>query len=160
MGLFSKKKEAAPALSYAQWCELIDGFSVKKNEVYDAAVVAKMKSANINWQSGVAERFVSKLSDALTARLKSASERFHKDMSNSNGQERGVVLALTALRKELAFLLDAVSLPALPEDTRESFVGAVRSQAESMQESLEKSAKETDRSGKLSSIVRNHKITL
>ena len=65
--------------------------------------------------------------------------------------------ALLSLRKEMSFLARAINLPALPEKDRQHYVQLVLSQADSMQKSLEDSAKK-DRSGKMSSIIRNHKV--
>ena len=57
----------------------------------------------------------------------------------------------------MSFLLQAVNLPAIPEDERQYYLNLVVEQANAIQESLENSAK-NDRSGKLSSMVRNHKV--
>jgi tRNA U34 5-carboxymethylaminomethyl modifying enzyme MnmG/GidA len=89
--------------------------------------------------------------------MNGANERFQRDMTNAKGQEGPIVQALLALRKEMAFLTDAINLPAIPEKDRGQYVQLVRAQADKMQQSLEDSAK-NDRSGKLASIVRNHKI--
>ena len=78
-------------------------------------------------------------------------------MSRSNGQERAIVQALLALRKELRFLSKAINLPAIPDKDRQHYYQLVISQANSVQSSLEDSAKK-DRSGKLASIVRNNKV--
>lgn len=50
-----------------------------------------------------------------------------------------------------------INLPALPEKERQHYLQLVIEQANTMQKSLEDSAKK-DRSGKLASIVRNHKV--
>ena len=65
--------------------------------------------------------------------------------------------ALLSLRKEMALLAQAVDIPSLPEEYRRQYVQLVLDQANHMQDSLEDSAKK-DRSGKLSSIVRNHRV--
>ena len=78
-------------------------------------------------------------------------------MSRSGGQEGAIVQALLALRKELSFLVKAIDLPVIPEKDRAQYCNLVREQADQIQTSLEDSAKK-DRSGKLSSIVRNHKV--
>ena len=57
----------------------------------------------------------------------------------------------------MCFLSKAINLPAIPEKDRQQYHQLVISQANSMQTSLEDSAKK-DRSGKLASIVRNNKV--
>ena len=117
----------------------------------------EMQRGTIEWQSGVAERFAKKLIDVINYRMNAASDKFQKEMTRSNGQERAIVQALLALRKEMCFLSKAINLPAIPEKDRQQYHQLVISQANSMQTSLEDSAKK-DRSGKLASIVRNNKV--
>ena len=93
-----------------------------------------MKAGSIQWQSGVAERFSRKLIEAVNFRMNAASDKFQKDLSRSHGQEGAIVQAILSLRKEM-----------------------VIEQADNMQKSLEDSAK-NDRSGRMSSIVRNHRV--
>lgn len=140
--------------TYAEWAVVLDMF---RNKEDDEAVLAVMKQGTIEWQSGVAERFAKRLIDAVNVRMNAASDKFQKDMSRSQGQERAIVQALLALRKEMAFLTKAIDLPALPEKDRQHYLQLVRSQADNMQKSLEDSAK-SDRSGKMGSIVRNHRV--
>ncbi|MCL2664470.1 MAG: hypothetical protein FWE82_02555 [Defluviitaleaceae bacterium] len=143
-----------PPKTYAEW---VTAFDALKSRTDDAAVLQAIKKGSIEWQSGVAERFVKKLTDTINSRMNAANERFQRDMNNARGQEGPIVQALLALRKEMIFLTDAINLPAIPEKDRDQYVRLVRSQADGMQRSLEDSAKK-DRSGKMSSIVRNHKI--
>jgi len=148
----------APALRppaiYAEWSELLDKLRKKEG---DAEILAAMQSGTIVWQSGVAERFAQKLIDAINARMNAAADKFQKDMGRSNGQEGAIVQALLSLRKEFAFLLNAINLPVIPEKDRAQYCALVRGQADKAQSSLEDSAKK-DRTGKMSSIVRNHKV--
>ncbi|MDR1642466.1 MAG: hypothetical protein LBT59_22485 [Clostridiales bacterium] len=143
-----------PPTIYAEWSELFDKLKDKTN---DADVLAALKQGTIAWQSGVAERFSQKLITTINARMNAASDKFQKDMTRSNGQEGPLVQAILALRKELAFLSDAISLPAIPEKTRAQYSALVRNQADKMQQALEESARK-ERTGKLSSLVRNHKV--
>lgn len=142
--------------TYYDWVAVLDMLKAKAD---DESVLAAMQNGTIEWQSGVAERFVKKLTDAINCRLNMASDRFRKEMTRSGGQERNIVQALIALRKELAFLARAIDLPAIPEKDREQYRRLVLDHADSVQRSLEDSAK-TDRSGKLSSIVRNNKVNV
>ena len=128
-----------------------------KDKTDDEVVLQAMLQGTISWQSGVAERFSKRLIDVVNYRMNRAVDKFQKDMSRSRGQESAIVQALLALRKELCFLSKAINLPALPENDRKHYTQLVIDQANKMQSSLEDSAK-SDRSGKLSSIVRNHKV--
>ena len=140
--------------TYAEWATVLDQFQRKTD---DEAVLRAMKSGTLNWQTGVAERFAQRLVDAVNARMDAASDKFQLDMRRSNGQESGLVRALLALRKEMAFLAQAIDLPVIPEKDRQQYVRLVRDQANRMQSSLEESARK-ERSGRLASTVRNHRV--
>lgn len=140
--------------TYAEWAYLIDQLQQKAE---DEEVLDAMRRGTVQWQAGVAERFSKKLIDAVNSRMNMATDRFQKEMTRTRGQERAIVQALLSLRKELAFLVQAVDLPALPEKDRQTYRQLVLNQADSIQHSLEDSAK-ADRTGKLSSIIRNHRV--
>lgn len=143
-----------PPRTYAEWVAVLD---MLKNKIDDESVLFAMQQGTIEWQSGVAERFAKKLIDVINYRMNSASDKFQKEMGRAYGQERAIVQALLALRKEMCFLSKAINLPAIPENDRQQYYELVISQADNMQSSLEDSAKK-DRSGKLASIVRNNKV--
>lgn len=140
--------------TYAEWAKILMVFKDKSN---DADVLAAMQGGTIEWQSGVAERFSKKLIETVNFRMNAAVDRFQKEVSRSQGQEGVIVQAILALRKELSFLTKALNLQALPERERKQYMALVRQQADKIQKSLEDSAK-NDRSGRLSSVVRNHKV--
>ena len=140
----------APPHTYAEWAPVLD---MLKNKTNDEDVLQAMLQGTVEWQSGVAERFAKKLIDAVT-------DKFQKDYLRARGQERAVVQALLALRREFRFLAQAINLPALPEKDRAHYYQLVISHADSVQSSLEDSAAKSDRSGKLSSIVRNNKVNV
>ena len=143
-----------PPGTYSEWVELFD---MLKDKTDDAAVLPALHQGTIEWQSGVAERFAQRLTDAINSRMNNATDKFQRDMSRAGGNEGTIVQALLALRKEMSFLSQAINLPAIPEKDRAQYYQLVRNQADNMQSSLEDSAK-SDRSGKMSSIVRNHKV--
>jgi len=143
-----------PPATYAEWADLLD---LLKDKVNDAEVLLALQQGTIAWQVGVAERFANKLIDTINSRMNVATDKFGKDMARSAGQEGAIVQAILALRKEMAFLYTAIDLPAIPEKDREQYRSLVREQADKMQTSLEDSARK-DKSGKMSSIVRNHKV--
>ena len=140
--------------TYSEWNTVLDMLRDRQD---DAAVLAAMQQGTLAWQSAVAERFAKKLVDTINARMNAATDKFQKSMRRSGGQEGAIVQALLALRKELSFLVKAIDLPVIPEKDRAQYCNLVREQADQIQTSLEDSAKK-DRSGKLSSIVRNHKV--
>jgi len=144
----------SPPSTYAQWVSLLD---MLKQKTDDANVLAALKKGEISWQAGVAERFTKKLVETINSRMNAASDKFQKDMSRTNGQEGAIVQAVLSLRKEMSFLLNAIDLPVIPEKDRAQYRALVQDQANKMQASLENSAK-ADRSGKMSSIIRNHKV--
>jgi len=143
-----------PPQTYAEWVAVLD---MLKNKTDDEAVLDAMLKGTIEWQSGVAERFAKKLIDVINFRMNAASDKFQKEMNRAYGQERAIVQALLALRKEMCFLSKAINLPVIPEKDRNQYYQLVISQANSMQSSLEDSAKK-DRTGKLASIVRNNRV--
>lgn len=144
----------APPKTYAEWATVLD---MLKDKTDDEAVLDAMLKGTIEWQSGVAERFAKKLIDVINFRMNAASDKFQVEMNRARGQERAIVQALLGLRKEMCFLAKAINLPAIPEKDRCQYYQLVLSQADSMQSSLEESAKK-DRTGKLASIVRNNKV--
>jgi hypothetical protein len=143
-----------PPSTYAEWAELLD---LLKGKMNDADVLPALKQGTLAWQTGVAERFAQKLIDTINARMNAATDKFQKDLSRGNGQESVVVQAILALRREMAFLHTAIDLPVIPEADRAQYCALVREKADSMQQSLEESARK-DRSGKMSSIIRNQKV--
>lgn len=144
----------APPHTYSEWVAVLD---MLKDKVDDEGVLDAMHQGTIEWQSGVAERFARKLIDVINYRMNSASDKFQREMGRAYGQERSIVQAILALRKEMCFLSKAINLPAIPEKDRQQYYQLVIAQANSMQNSLEDSAKK-DRTGKLASIVRNNRV--
>lgn len=141
--------------TYSEWVDILTVF---KNRTDDEDVLTAMQSGTVEWQSGVAERFSKKLVDAVNFRMNNATDKFQKDISRAQGRgESAIIQAIISLRKELIFLVKAIDLPALPDSERNHYRNLVIEQADKIQKSLEDSAR-TDRSGKISSIVRNHKV--
>ena len=140
--------------NYHQWMNVLDELKKKKN---DEKVLQIMKEGTLQWQSGVAERFAKKLIDCINFRLDDAIDVFQRNLTLSRGRESEVVKAILGLRRELNFLVQVVTIPVLPEKDRKYYKNLIVDQANQIQKSLEDSAK-NDRSGKMSSIIRNHKV--
>lgn len=140
--------------TYSEWVNIIN---ILKNKSNDEEVLNAMKLGTIEWQSGVSERFSQKLIDAVNYRMNVASDKFQLNLSRTGNAEGAIVQAILALRKEMSFLAQVMNLPVIPENERQYYLNLVIEQANTMQKSLENSAK-SDRSGKLLSIIRNHKV--
>ena len=115
-----------------------------------------MQEGEIVWQSGVAERFLRKLVDTVNFRLNKAIDSFQKSRQSD---ENEIVQSLMQLRRELQFMLKVVDINAIPVKEKMELRNMIINQSNSIQESLEKSS-ESDRSGKLSSIIKNNKVTV
>ena len=138
---------------YADWIKV---FNVLKSGEDDEVILPLMQEGEIVWQSGVAERFIRKLVDTVNFRLDKAIDNFQKSRQSD---ENEIVQSLMQLRRELQFMLKVVDINAIPVKEKTELRNMIINQSNSIQESLEKSS-ESDRSGKLSSIIKNNKVTV
>ena len=138
---------------YADWIKVFD---ILKSGEDDETILPLMQEGEIVWQSGVAERFLRKLVDTVNFRLNKAIDNFQKSRQSD---ENEIVQSLMQLRRELQFMLKVVDINTIPVKEKTELRNMIISQSNSIQESLEKSA-ESDRSGKLSSIIKNNKVTV
>ena len=138
---------------YADWIKVFD---ILKSGEDDEAILSLMQEGEIVWQSGVAERFLRKLVDTVNFRLNKAIDSFQKSRQSD---ENEIVQSLMQLRRELQFMLRVVDINAVPVKEKMELRNMIINQSNSIQESLEKSS-ESDRSGKLSSIIKNNKVTV
>ena len=120
---------AAPKI-YADWVKVLDLFKEKAD---DTEVLAAMRQGTLQWQSGVAERFSRRLIDCVNHRMNAATDQFQKEMTRTNGQESALAQAIFTLKKELAFLAQALDLPVLPEGDRKHYIKLVYDQADQIQ---------------------------
>ena len=144
--------DKAPKI-YADWIKV---FNVLKSGEDDEAILPLMQEGEIVWQSGVAERFLRKLVDTINFRLNKATDAFQRSHQTD---ENEIVQSLMQLRRELQFMLKVVDINAIPVKEKTELHNMIINQSNSIQESLEKSS-ESDRSGKLSSIIKNNKVTV
>ena len=138
---------------YADWIKVFD---ILKSGEDDEVILPLMQEGEIVWQSGVAERFLRKLVDTVNFRLNKAIDSFQKSRQSD---ENEIVQSLMQLRRELQFMLKVVDINAVPVKEKMELRNMIINQSNSIQESLEKSS-ESDRSGKLSSIIKNNKVTV
>ena len=136
---------------YADWIKV---FNILKSGENDETILPLMQEGEIVWQSGVAERFLRKLVDTVNFRLNKAIDNFQKSRQSD---ENEIVQSLMQLRRELQFMLKVVDINAVPVKEKTELRNMIINQSTSIQESLEKSS-ESDRSGKLSSIIKNNKV--
>ena len=138
---------------YADWVKV---FNILKSGEDDENILALMQEGIVVWQSGVAERFLKRLVEAVNFRLNKATDNFQKSRQTD---ENEIIQSLMQLRRELQFILKAVDINAIPVKEKMELRNMIINQSNSIQESLEKSS-ESDRSGKLSSIITNNKVTV
>ena len=144
--------DKAPKI-YADWIKVFD---ILKSGEDDEVILPLMQEGEIVWQSGVAERFLRKLVDTVNFRLNKAIDSFQKSRQSD---ENEIVQSLMQLRRELQFMLRVVDINTIPVKEKTELRNMIINQSNSIQESLEKSS-ESDRSGKLSSIIKNNKVTV
>ena len=144
--------DKAPKI-YADWIKVFD---ILKSGEDDEVILPLMQEGEIVWQSGVAERFLRKLVDTVNFRLNKAIDSFQKSRQSD---ENEIVQSLMQLRRELQFMLKVVDINTVPVKEKTELRNMIINQSNSIQESLEKSA-ESDRTGKLSSIIKNNKVTI
>ena len=138
---------------YADWVKV---FNILKSGEDDENILALMQEGIVVWQSGVAERFLKRLVEAVNFRLNKATDNFQKSRQTD---ENEIIQSLMQLRKELQFILKVVDINTIPVKEKTELRNMIINQSNSIQESLEKSA-ESDRTGKLSSIIKNNKVTI
>ena len=138
---------------YADWVKV---FELLKSCEDDENVLTLMQEGTTVWQSGVAERFLKRLVDTVNFRLNRATDNFQKAHQTD---ENEIIQSLMQLRRELQFILKVVDINTIPVKEKTELRNMIINQSNSIQESLEKSA-ESDRSGKLSSIIKNNKVTI
>ena len=144
--------DKAPKI-YADWIKVFD---ILKSGEDDEVILPLMQEGEIVWQSGVAERFLRKLVDTVNFRLNKATDAFQRSHQTD---ENEIVQSLMQLRRELQFMLKVVDINTVPVKEKMELRNMIINQSNSIQESLEKSS-ESDRSGKLSSIIKNNKVTV
>ena len=138
---------------YADWVKV---FNILKSGEDDENILALMQEGIVVWQSGVAERFLKRLVEAVNFRLNKATDNFQKSRQTD---ENEIIQSLMQLRRELQFILKVVDINTIPVKEKMELRNMIINQSNSIQESLEKSA-ESDRTGKLSSIIKNNKVTI
>jgi hypothetical protein len=139
--------------TYYEWVKTFDMLKAKSD---DEAVLLVLNQGLFLWQDGIAERFERKLLDTVNERIKVALHDFNHQFESFWGKEAQIVQALLDLRKEFKLLSQVVSIPCIPETVSAQYCEMLHKQAEAIQDAIEHSAR-ADRTGKMTSIVCNHK---
>ena len=66
--------------TYAEWVNVLEIFKARTD---DFEVLEAMQNGTIEWQAGVADRFVKRLIDAVNDRLNHATDKLNKDMQRA-----------------------------------------------------------------------------
>jgi len=122
--------------TYAEWVPLIERFAAG-----DDSVLESMRAGTIEWTNIVAERWSSRLNEALSARLKQVSKQLQLALDRAAGDTFGISRAMLGARRSLAPLRTATSLPCLPENIRAHLTDELRRFVSETQASLESGAK-------------------
>jgi hypothetical protein len=122
--------------TYAEWAPLLERFGAGDDSVLD-----DMRTGTIEWTSIVAERWTSRLSDALSARLKQISKQLQLALDRAAGDTFGISRAMLGARRALTPLHAVTSLPCLPENVRAHLTEELRRFVTETQTSLETGAK-------------------
>lgn len=142
--------------TFSEWCDLFDDFRNRRrdDEVLEAAASAEFDDTPI-----VAEMWAEEYLNSINDRLKLAQKRFERDMSYAKGSEAEIHRTLLSLKRELKFIYSFATIPCTIESESLQDTGdIVLTAARTIESSLSNSAK-NDRSGKLSVIVKNIKLS-
>ena len=90
----------APPRTYAQWAALLTTFAAG---TADEEAVHAMRAGTLVWQSGVAERFIQRLLDALNTRIQKDGDTFSRDLDRASA-EQDTIAALLAQRRRFRTL--------------------------------------------------------
>jgi acyl-CoA thioesterase len=113
-----------------------------------------MESGQLDWTSGVAERFTNRLCELLDKKLKDSVNQLQSDLKRSGDNEIAIAQALLAMRRNNIQIYKLASLHVLSEDTKSSTQEMVSNAIQTMQKSLEDSA-QRDRTGQMTRLIRN-----
>lgn len=141
-------------ISYADWVKC---FEMLTSGGKDEELLEVMARGKVPWTKGVAERFVQKLSMAISARLQLAVDDFSKQLRRANGEENAIVQAILTLRRRSQYLLKVVSIQVFPEEVRTKFTEEIEKNVKQLQEYLLSEVKK-DPSGRLVRLVQHTPI--
>ncbi len=137
--------------SYADWVKcfqmLIEGGN-------DAELLEVMAKGKVPWTKGVAERFVQRMTEAISHRLQLALNDFLKQLGRARGEENAIVQTILALRRSSQYLLQLVKLPVFPEEIRTNFIEEIEKNLKQVHDIMLDEVKK-DPSGRLIRVVQH-----
>ena len=138
--------------TYYEWVQVLNSI---KEGINDKEALELMKRGHLEIQSGVYDRFISRLIALINTRFADATTAFQKAITNVNDESDAVLQqALGKLAQEMAFIPQLVKLPAIKAEEQSTLSTLITNQINRIGESLVKSAKE-DRSGRLKSVLKS-----
>ena len=147
-----------PPSTYSEWVACLDALLAQDQQDQDEELLPAMEAGTLEWTSGVAERFTTRLYEAVDQRLTRAADMLQRDLNRAGGVSADIVRAILAGRRRLALIMRIASVPALPGYAREHLTSVISGYAEKAQKSMESSARQ-DRSGKALSLLRSNAIS-
>jgi len=144
-----------PPITYADWSHCLD--LLVKGELQPSDL-SRMEDGKLEWSKGNAARFSTRFAKAYNEVLKQSFERFQKNISRSGGHDHELIRSINAVRRTLTFLYQISLLQPIPDDLRKYLQSLVQQSAQQSQDSLEQTAK-TDRTGHLTSLLKNNSVT-
>ncbi|MFF2158561.1 hypothetical protein ACFVVQ_25105 [Paenibacillus chitinolyticus] len=117
-----------------------------------------MEKGSFEWQAGVAEHLIRRISITLETRLNSITRQMNTDFSRLNGEDTALVRSLLEARRRFGTLNRLIHIPALPEQVQSQFSDILQKYVKETQLSIENSVK-TDRTGHLKMLVKNNALT-
>ncbi len=143
-----------PPSTYSEWVDTLEKLEEGLN---DQEVAASIKSGSLEWQAGVADRFIRVFVETMDSRMNRAIDKFNK--VSQTGDTNSMIRGIGSLRSEFTFLAGLTDLPFVPEEYRKQLRANVVNASKQVQSSLESSAK-TDRTGRLQTIVKNNRLSI
>ena len=142
--------------TFAEWCDIFDDF---RNRRCDEEILEAASSAEFDDTAVVAEMWAEEFLNAVNDRIKLAQKRFERDMSHIGNSEADIHRALLSLKRELKYIYSFSVIPCtMSSESLKNTGELVISAAKTIESSLADSAR-NDRSGKLSVIVKNIKLS-
>ncbi|WP_370866993.1 hypothetical protein [Paenibacillus chitinolyticus] len=142
-------------VTYAEWVDCLDAFLEGTEE---EAVLQRMEKGSFEWQAGVAEHLIRRISITLETRLNSINCQMNTDFSRLNGDDTALVRTLLDTRRRFGKLNRLIHIPALPEQVKSQLSEILQKYVKETQLSIENSVK-TDRTGHLKMLVKNNALT-
>ena len=143
-----------PPETYLDWSNCLDRLMDNSLKESDFQYLDRGK---LEWSKGSAERFAARFNEAYDHVLKQCADRLQKNLSLSANREHEIVNALTSTRRTLTFLFRISLLKPIPQDLSKHLQSIIETYAKRSQSSLEQSAN-SDRSGRLASLLRNNSL--